>query len=370
MAVELDVAHPLLLAPGTGQGEAIVDTPARELRVLCEHDLLNATWTRHTAGERGAEPHIHLHHVDAFYVLAGVLALRVGPDLAPMSAPAGTLVLVPPGLVHGFDNDGPGELRFLNFHAPGAGFAEYLRGRGQFDQHEPPADGGRPASDAVVTPPGGGERFQRDDRIITILGELPQISALRLEVEPGWPGIAAHEHVDHVDTFFVLEGEAGLVRGDDVARAGAGSFYAAPPGTRHGVLNVADGQIAFLNVHAPDADFAASTRRLSMDARRRYDEICDDLVARNPEVALTQMMGMPAVKADGKLVCGWVQSADAMVFKLSEATAHAAALGLAGAHLFDPGGNGRPFRQWVVVPAGHAPRWPGLAEQALSQRAT
>lgn len=107
-----------------------------------------------------------------------------------------------------------------------------------------------------------------------------------------------------------------------------------------------------------------------MDPRARYGEICDDLAARNAEVVLTQMMGMPAVKADGKLVCGWVGSEEAMVFKLPDEGAHAAALALGGAHLFDPGGRGRPFREWVVVPEGHASRWPALAEQALRQRLT
>jgi mannose-6-phosphate isomerase-like protein (cupin superfamily) len=255
--VELRVPH--LLRPADGEGEAITDTPNRELRILCEHDRLHVTWTRHAAGERGADPHIHLQHVDAFFVLAGELALRVGPKLAPVAAAAGTLVLIPPEVVHGFANDGPGEVRFLNFHAPGCGFVEYLRGRGDFDQHPPPADGGRPASDATITPPGGGERFERDDRAITILGDLPEISAMRLEVDPEWSGIGAHEHDDEVDTFFVLEGEAGLVRGDDVVRAGAGSFYAAPPGVRHGVQNEG-GRVVFLNVHGPDAGFAARVR--------------------------------------------------------------------------------------------------------------
>jgi hypothetical protein len=106
-----------------------------------------------------------------------------------------------------------------------------------------------------------------------------------------------------------------------------------------------------------------------MDARERYDEICDDLAARNPEVVLTQMMGMPAVKADGKLTCGFIRSQEAMVFKLPDKTAHAAALALEGAHLFDPSGEGRPFKEWVVVPTAHAAEWPRLAEEALSQRA-
>src|SRR3954469_15894133 len=107
-----------------------------------------------------------------------------------------------------------------------------------------------------------------------------------------------------------------------------------------------------------------------MDARERYDEICDDLAARNPEVVLTQMMGMPAVKADGKLVCGFIRSQRSMVFKLPATGTHAEALALDGAHLFDPSGEGRPFKQWVVVTEAHACRWAGLAEQALAQRAT
>jgi mannose-6-phosphate isomerase-like protein (cupin superfamily) len=260
MAVELDVAQPRLLT--VHEGEAITDTPNRELRVLCEHDWLHVTWTRHAVGERGAEPHVHLHHVDTFYVIAGDLSLQVGPELSRVTAPAGTLAMLPPGVVHGFANDGPGEARFLNFHAPGSGFAEYLRGRNtDFDQHHPPADGGRPASDAIVTPPDGGERFEREHRVNTILGELSEISAFRLEVEPSWPGVGTHDHDNQVDTFFVLEGEAGFVVGDEVVRAGAGMFYVASPGERHGVRNDPSGHAVFLNVHAPDAGFADGIRR-------------------------------------------------------------------------------------------------------------
>jgi mannose-6-phosphate isomerase-like protein (cupin superfamily) len=249
----------VLLRPGQGEGEAITDKPNRELRILCEHDLLDITWTRHAPGERGAEPHVHREHTDAFYVLAGEVALGVGPKLEGVVASAGTLVVVPPGVVHSFDNDGPEETQFLNFHAPSAGFVHYLRTQEPFDSFDPPADGGRPASDAIVVPADGGERIQREDRSITILAELPDLSVFRLEVEPEWPGIPAHDHDDHVDTFFVLEGQVGLVVGDDVVPTGADSFYGAVPGARHGVRN--SGRAALLNVHGPDAGFAESIRR-------------------------------------------------------------------------------------------------------------
>ena len=54
-----------------------------------------------------------------------------------------------------------------------------------------------------------------------------------------------------------------------------------------------------------------------------------------------------------------------MVFKLEDTAAHADALALYGAHLFDPGGRGRPFKEWVVVPRAHVTRWQALAEAAL-----
>jgi mannose-6-phosphate isomerase-like protein (cupin superfamily) len=249
--------QPLLLTPA--EGEAIVNRPERELRILCDHDWLHVTWTRHAEGQRGAEPHIHLHHVDGFFVLAGRMALQVGPKLEQVGVTAGTLVLVPPGVVHGFDNDGPGELRFLNFHAPGCGFVQYLRKEGEFDQQPPPADGGRLAADVIVTPAGGGERFQREDRAVTILGDLPDISVLLLEVEPEWMGIPRHDHDDQVDAFFVLDGEIGLFAGEDVVRAGAGTFYAAVPGARHGIANEG-GRAVLLNIHGPDAGFAGRVR--------------------------------------------------------------------------------------------------------------
>ncbi len=103
-----------------------------------------------------------------------------------------------------------------------------------------------------------------------------------------------------------------------------------------------------------------------MDAQARYDELADDLAARNDDVTLGKMFGMPCVKRGGKAVAGFWQ--ESVVFKLPDATARERALALDGAELFDPMG-GRPMKEWVVVPAAHADEWPGLAKDALKPSA-
>jgi hypothetical protein len=103
------------------------------------------------------------------------------------------------------------------------------------------------------------------------------------------------------------------------------------------------------------------------DPKARYDEIADELVAENPEVQLGQMMGMPCIKAGGKMVIGiWNEE---MVFKLPDESVREQALALEGAHLFDPSEKGRAFKEWVHVPAAHMGEWLGLADEALRLRA-
>jgi hypothetical protein len=100
-----------------------------------------------------------------------------------------------------------------------------------------------------------------------------------------------------------------------------------------------------------------------MEAQERYEELVDDLRARHDDVEPSQMMGMPCVKRSGKMVAGFTRGA--MVFKLPDPAAHAEALALEGAHLFDPSGQGKPFKEWVVVPFEHAERWEDFAAHAL-----
>ena len=101
------------------------------------------------------------------------------------------------------------------------------------------------------------------------------------------------------------------------------------------------------------------------DAQADYDELVESLLARHGGAERSQMMGMPCVKRGGKLALGFVRDEGSLVFKLEDEAEREAALALEGAHLFDPSGKGRPFKEWVVVPPAHAAVWLRLAEVAL-----
>jgi len=188
-----------------GGGELVGDSAARRVEILSDHDSLHATWSRFGPGRDGADLHVHHRHTDLFYVLAGELTMRLGPRGEEARVPAGQLVRVPPGVVHGFRNGSEAEVRYLNLHAPGVGFADYMRairdGRPfGYDQYDPPEDGGRPHSEVVIGPP------------------VADVDAIRVGegridggAPPGEPG--------RVRSLWVLEGE--LAVGDDVAGPGA-----------------------------------------------------------------------------------------------------------------------------------------------------
>lgn len=95
---------------------------------------------------------------------------------------------------------------------------------------------------------------------------------------------------------------------------------------------------------------------------RHYEHVAAGLAER-AGVKASSMFGMPTLKLDGKALAGVY--GDAMTFKLSGG-AHAEALRLDGAHLFDPSGMGRPMKAWVVVPLAHAGEWERLVELTLA----
>jgi uncharacterized cupin superfamily protein len=257
------VATPSLIP--AGGGEVIGDSPRRRVEILSDHEALNATWSRFGPHREGADLHVHHHHTDLFYVLDGELTVRLGVDDRAVTVPAGTLARVPPDVVHGFRNGSDDQVRYLNFHAPGQRFAEFLRAARDgrdflYDQHEPPADGGRPTSEATV-----GEAEVVSDRpglTVKLLADVDAIAICEVEGDPGEASPPPHVHARHAESFYVLAGELTLTADGRELRAGAGTWAQVPAGVAHTFAVTGGDPARYLNVHSPSCGFGDFLRAL------------------------------------------------------------------------------------------------------------
>ena len=233
-----------VIAPGGG--EVVGDAPDRRVEILSDDASLNATWSRFAPGRDGADLHVHREHADHFFVLDGELTVRLGTDGACVAVAAGTLARIPPLVVHGFRNASDADVRFLNLHAPGRGFADYMRGLRDgrplaYDQHPPPPDGGRPPADAVFT----GDSSAGD---ATVLADLEEIAVVTLLVSSS-SAPETHVHPRRVESLYVLEGELALTLGARELRASTGTWVQIPPGVPRCLSS--SGRARVLDIHTP-----------------------------------------------------------------------------------------------------------------------
>ena len=264
------MSEPVLIPPGGG--EVVGDSADRRVEIVSDHETLHATWSRFGPHREGADLHIHRRHTDLFYVLEGEIAVRLGSDDESVAVRAGTLARVPPLVVHGFRNGSDAEARYLNFHAPGEGFADYLRavrdGRNlSYDQHPPPPDGGRPTQDAVV----GGEELvaDRPGLRMALLADVEEIGIAETRSERGSAPAPPHVHHRHAESLYVLEGKLTVTAGDRELRAAAGSWVQVPPGVPHTFASPEDSSVRFLDVHTPSCGYGTFLRGLH---EARFDD--------------------------------------------------------------------------------------------------
>jgi len=236
-----------------GEGESLF---GGRIVIKASFDELSITESYFNSARDGASPHFHRQHVDSFYVLEGGLAVLVHDEEKILSPNA--CACAPPEVVHGFRTTSPS--RFLNFHTPDGRFAENLRERdrgepGGFDSVDAEPGSGPSGFDAVFLAPGEGERLEAENRVATIKVGREELSMIEFDLESGLEGPDPHDHDDHVDSFYVLEGEAEFVMGEETLRLGAGSFVAAPLGVVHTFSNPGPRRARLLNVHAPSTGF-------------------------------------------------------------------------------------------------------------------
>jgi mannose-6-phosphate isomerase-like protein (cupin superfamily) len=138
-------------------GEEILRRENREISILVASEEVTITHARYAAGEQVAGSHVHHEHTDAFYVLEGELIFEIGREAKAITVSSGGFVAAPPEVAHSLRNDGDRPARWLTIHAPDGGFAAFMRGirdgvEVEWDIAAVPADGGLPASEAIVRP--------------------------------------------------------------------------------------------------------------------------------------------------------------------------------------------------------------------------
>ncbi len=94
------------------------------------------------------------------------------------------------------------------------------------------------------------------------------------------------------------------------------------------------------------------------DAQILYEQIGDTIGG----AVKGKLFGKPCLKIGKKAFACFFDNE--MVFKLT-GDAHANALALDGAQLFDPSGKNRPMKEWVQLPFTHKDQWVDYAEQAM-----
>jgi mannose-6-phosphate isomerase-like protein (cupin superfamily) len=244
-----------------GEGEVVTGREDRSVVIKAEFEQLSVLESYLASAQPGASPHIHRTHADTFYVLEGELVFRLGNG--SVRAPAGTLLCAPPEVVHGFANESPEPVRYLNVHAPDAQFAESMRVRRRgeayeptrYDSFDPPEDGARPASEATVSRSWEGEVLTSEERLLRVKLSRNELDVLEFEVGPDFEGPGPHLHKHHVDSFYVLEGELEFTVDGETIRVPAGTFVAAPLNVVHSFTNPGPARARFLNIHAPDLGF-------------------------------------------------------------------------------------------------------------------
>jgi quercetin dioxygenase-like cupin family protein len=114
-----------------------------------------------------------------------------------------------------------------------------------------------------------GEVLERRGRRATVLVAREELVVFEYDMEARTAGASPHIHREHVDAFYVLEGELELMVAGETVHAHPGDLVHAPPSVVHAFKNSSDGRLRFINMHTPGMRFDEYIRK--MDAGEHPD---------------------------------------------------------------------------------------------------
>jgi quercetin dioxygenase-like cupin family protein len=247
-------------------GEAIVRRAEREVSILVAREELSITYARFEADVQVTSPHVH-QHTDAFYVLEGELTFEIGREAESIRVSSGGFIAAPPQVAHSFRTGGDRPARWLTIHAGDGGFAAFMRGvrdgvEVEWDISGVPAEGGLPASEAVVSPDPGGERLGTTTRPFGLRCTLPDLCVLEWHLRGPHPELPPRR-ADRFDSFFVIEGEVEAMLAGTRQTVGPGTLISVPGGVEPALELRGSRRARVLSLHTPGNRVADNLRRLS-----------------------------------------------------------------------------------------------------------
>ncbi len=106
---------------GPNDGKVLTNPIGGRMAIKLRDDDTDGAYSIHDnvipPGSPGPRPHLHRNHEETFYILEGELRVRV--DGRAITAPAGSFVVVPRGVVHQPSNPGAEPSRVLLVFSPG-----------------------------------------------------------------------------------------------------------------------------------------------------------------------------------------------------------------------------------------------------------
>jgi quercetin dioxygenase-like cupin family protein len=117
-----------------------------------------------------------------------------------------------------------------------------------------------------------GEVLERPGRRAEVKVSRDELVLFEFELAPKKDGAGPHFHKEHVDSFYVLEGELELTVDGETVHAHSGDLVHAAPGVVHSFKNSSGERVRFLNLHTPGMRFDEYIRRMDADEDPKPEE--------------------------------------------------------------------------------------------------
>ena len=119
------------------------------------------------------------------------------------------------------------------------------------------------------------EILERPGRRAVVKVSREEIVLMEFEMEPETDGAGPHFHREHVDSFYVIEGELEVTVADETVHARPGELVHAAPGVVHAFKNSSAAPVRLLNIHTPGMRFDEYIRK--MDEGEDPDPVAYDV---------------------------------------------------------------------------------------------